>query len=74
MRFTIKDRTFIVSNRKRPTRGKSELYLLEVLPDGKRRYVSSLYPTDHPGTYRFEKDTRWYLLRIENSSGKIAAV
>ena len=33
---------------------KTPLFLLEVLPNGKRRYISSLWTSDQTSTYSFE--------------------
>ena len=44
----------IVSKRRRPTSHKPESFLLAVLPDGHRKYISSLYPTTQAGQFRFD--------------------
>jgi len=46
------------------TPNKPPTYLLEVQEDGKRRYLSSLYPTSTDGVFRMEKGGTWYLVDL----------
>ena len=60
------DREFIIVKRpqREQTRAKSEEYLLEVLPNGKRRYVSSLWQTTEPDVYTIEYQRTRYRVSI----------
>ena len=64
MKVHLHGRTFLIANRNNPTSKKPPTYLLEILPDGQRKYISSLYPLDTPGCYRMEKNGVWYVLDV----------
>lgn len=64
MQFTYENRQFIVSERRHRIGSKSRLFLLEVLPSGRRAYVSSLYPTGTADLYRFETSGTWYTVSL----------
>lgn len=46
--------SLIVSKRKQVSRNKPENFLVAILPDNRREYISSLFPTSSPGQYRFD--------------------
>jgi hypothetical protein len=52
---------------KERTRAKAEEYILEVHPNGKRSYVSSLWATTQDGTYRIEYNRTRYEVNITES-------
>ena len=58
----------IVSKRHRPTSHKPETFLLAILPDGQRKYISSLYPTTQAGQFRFDYLGHTYGLAYTESS------
>ena len=58
----------IVSKRNRPTSHKPETFLLAVLADGQRKYISSLYPTTQAGQFRFDYLGHTYGLAYTESS------
>jgi hypothetical protein len=68
MKFAIGTRSFLIVPRKKPTEKKTASYLLEILPCGTRRYISSLYPTDSPKIHRIEVNGTWYYLSINDAS------
>lgn len=40
--------------RKKPSGNKTTHFLIEILPSGRRKYISSLYPNEAVGTFHFE--------------------
>ena len=46
--------TFLITERKTTSPNKPPLFLLQILPSGKRLYISSLYPIDNDRTYYFD--------------------
>ena len=60
------EREFILVKRPEAerTRAKSGEYLLEVKPNGSRRYVSSLWPTTEDGVYAIEFNRTRYRVHI----------
>ena len=44
----------LLSQRSKPTKSKPKDFLLAVLPNGQRQYISSLYSTTTPGIYRID--------------------
>lgn len=75
MQFIFQGKKYIVSARLNARdnissfRGKTTLYLLQVQPDGKRKYLSSLYSTGNPNEYRFEYLGKFYILDLGNTRG-----
>jgi hypothetical protein len=68
MRLKIGNKEFLVQSRI-PSKGKPAKFLLEIQPDGKRKYISSLYPLNQTAEqYRYETGGVWYVLDIENQS------
>jgi hypothetical protein len=65
----------LLSARKDISPLKPKLFLLEVLPNGKRRYVSSLFQTPQwsengPQTYSFDDRGKDYLLTLDRPHQK----
>jgi hypothetical protein len=61
MKLIITNRQFIVSTRQGTRGNKSATFLIEVLPDGSRQYISSLWPIS-ADSYALEfKGTRYVL-------------
>jgi hypothetical protein len=61
MKLIITNRQFIVSTRQGTRGNKSATFLIEVLPDGSRQYISSLWPIS-PDSYALEfKGVRYVL-------------
>jgi hypothetical protein len=60
------EREFILAKRPQSeqTRAKSKEYLLEVKPNGSRRYVSSLWPTKEDNVYAIEYNRTRYRVHI----------
>lgn len=75
MQFTFNGKKYIISTRKISpgdtvsARGKSSLYLLQVQADGRRKYLSSLYPAGRPNQYRFEVNGLFYVLDLGSTRG-----
>lgn len=67
------DTTLLIATRppEKVTPNKPPTYLLEVREDGKRNYLSSLYPTSLDGKYRLEKGRIWYSLELGQSEASI---
>lgn len=63
MRLELHGRTFVIGTRN-TTGGKPPTYLLEILPNGQRKYISSLYPLGAVGCYRMEFNGTWYHLDV----------
>jgi hypothetical protein len=63
------EREFIIVKRppKERTRAKSGEYLLEVKPNGKRRYVSSLWETTEEDVYTIEYQRTRYRVHIASA-------
>lgn len=55
----------------RITPNKPQTYVLEVQANGRRQYLSSLYPTPTAGQFRMEKDGQWYLVDLQESMASI---
>lgn len=53
------------------TPNKPQTYVLEVQDNGRRQYLSSLYPTPTHGQFRMEKDGQWYLVDLGESMASI---
>jgi len=53
------------------TRSKTETYLLHVLPDGKRKYLSSLYTTKTPNVYHMEVKGVVYTVQMDTEQATI---
>ena len=64
---TLQGKTTLLIAQRPPTKvtpNKPETYVLEVHANGKRQYLSSLYPTSTVGQYRMEKGGTWYLVDL----------
>lgn len=63
------EREFIIVTRPEAerTRAKAAEYILEVKPDGGRRYVSSLWPTTEDGVYAIECNRTRYRVHISDA-------
>lgn len=55
----------LVSKRTNPTKDKSELYLLHIDDNGKRHYVSSLYPRGK-NVYKLDYQGVTFFMTVEN--------
>lgn len=64
--------TFILAERQKPTPNKPRLYLLQVLPSGKRSYFSSCYPATVENTFRVEHGGIRYWLALNGPSATLS--
>lgn len=63
MELIIKGVTYIISTRLVPSK-KPLLFLLKVEPDNKRKYISSLYPTEDASKFNFDYSCKSYTIDI----------
>lgn len=54
MKTIIEGIQFLICERKVLTANKATMYLLKINPNGKREYISSLYPTESEGIFRID--------------------
>lgn len=66
--------TLLLVTRKDTTPAKAQVYVLQVLPNGKRTYVSSLWEGPSPGSYAIEYRGRRYTLTMTGEAAVIAPV
>lgn len=62
--------TLLITERSQTSINKPKNFVLAVLPDGKRHYVSSLYPLTN-GAYKMDYDGKTYVLTLTNEGGVI---
>ena len=66
-RLPLQGQTTYLIEQRPPTKvkpNKPETNVPEVHDNGKRKYLSSLYPTSTVGRYRMEKGGTWYLVDL----------
>jgi hypothetical protein len=63
------DRTLLFCTRPphERTRAKTAEYFMEILPTGKRRYVSSLWATEDPNVYGMEYNRTRYTVSVTDA-------
>lgn len=65
--------TFIIAERRKElvTESRPTNYLLEVLPNNRRSYFSSMYPTSNPNLFRIEYGGKWWVLQLNEYEASI---
>lgn len=63
MELIIRGVTYIISTRLVPSK-KPLLFLLKVEPDNKRKYISSLFPTQDVNKFNFDYSCKSYTIDI----------
>lgn len=66
--------TLLLVHRSTTTRAKVSTYVLQVHPDGRRTYVSSLWEGPFPGSYAIEYRGIRYTVNLTESTAVVAPV
>lgn len=65
--------TLLLVHRAATTKAKAETFVLRVLDDGRRSYVSSLWDTPSPGTYAIEYRGIRYAVTLTDDAAMVSA-
>lgn len=73
-KLTSTTTTLLLVHRTATTRAKVSTYVLQVHPDGKRTYVSSLWEGPFPGSYALEYPGVRYAVTLTDNAAVVAPV